>query len=637
MATPDIVADVMKRALWLAGAAVLVAVVALGVLGLLWAQEFQSLARSGKADAVAGLRLLEKKQTEPAIMAFRKSAGEFGRARAQLGPDWLRSVPWLGRQLDAADDLATIGLEGATAGESAAELLSEAEAGSGGDRLNQLVKVAGPHVDAALVSLVAVGERSQRLSTEGLVPQLAEAVTEAKDELAPMRILLQRAPALLDLERRLFGKQHRFLVLSQNSAQLRPTGGFPGTYGLVELGPDGFHLTRFADIYTLPRDTLDLPIPDGGQVNNRHFFLRNANAWLDFPTSANVIMKFWENLGQPEIDGIVAIDIPTIRDLLKVFGPISVPESDEPLTAKNVLEQLSYVVEVEHSGKGYQDRKDAVVSLAKAVVERITHLSGEEFLPTMTALANSANEKHIQLFFTDPEAQADIVAVGWSGAIDPPPDTTDLVAVSNSVIARPAKANLGVSKSLDYLVRLDADGGADSRLRLKYKKSFDSPLGDLQKWLVNYARVHRAAGTTKPAKGGTLGIETLQDTAGLPTFGHGFRLDRGRSVTVELRSRVPEALRTGVAAPVIGGPAAAGRVDSGESRHYRLLVARQSDLVDTSVTVTVQVPAGWKVAGSTAWFRASGTPVVTAGGDTEVTLATKLKQDLVLDVNLIRA
>lgn len=636
MGGADIVADVIKRALWLAGAAVLVAVVALGVLGLLWAQEFQSLARSGKADAASGVKYLEEKQTEPAIMAFRKSADEFGRARAQLGPEWLRTLPWLGRQLDVADDLATIGLEAATAGASAAQLLSEADADSGADRINELVKLAGPHLDAALVSLVAVAERSERLSTEGLVPQLAEAVTEAQEELAPMRILLQRAPALLELERRLFGKQHRFLVLSQNSAQLRPTGGFPGTYGLVEIGPDGFRLTEFADIYTLPKDTLDLPIPDGGQVNQRHFYLRNANAWLDFPTSANVVLQLWENMGQPQIDGIVAIDIPTIRDLLKVFGPISVPESDEPLTAKNVMEQLSYVVSIEHSGKTYQERKDAVISLAKAVVERITHLGGDEFLPTMTSLANSANEKHIQLFFSDPEAQAAIIAVGWSGAIDPPTDTTDVVAVSNSVVARPAKANLGVSKSLDYLVRLEADGSAETRLRLKYKKSFDSPLGDLQKWLVNYARVHRAPGTTKAASGGTKAVETLSETVGLPTFGHQFRLDRGKSTTVELRTRVPEALRSGVAAPVVGGPAVGRPNGSVEASHYRLLIARQADLVDTAVTVTVQVPAGWKVVGAAAWFRASGTALETSGGDTEVTLTTRLKQDLVLDVNLTR-
>ena len=635
MGLPDIVATVKKRGWWIAGAAVLVAVVALGIWGLLRAQQFESLARAGKADAAAGIKVLEARQADAALASFTKGREQFAEARALLGPGWLRGVPWLGRQLDAAEDLATIGVEGSSAGASAAELLSQAGKVSGDDRLTQMVQLARPHLDAALVSLVAVAEHSESLTTDELVPQLAAAVTEVKKELAPLQVILQRSQSLLDLERYLFGTQHRFLVLSQNSAQLRPTGGFPGTYGLVEFGPEGFDLTEFADVYTLPRDTLDLPIPDGGQVNNRHFFLRNANAWMDFPTSSAVMMQLWESMKEPEVDGIIAIDIPTIRDLLKVFGPISVPESDRPLTARNVLEQLSYVVEIEHSGKGYRDRKNAVVSLAKAVVERITNLSEEEFLPTMESLAKSANEKHLQLWFNDPDAQADIVGIGWAGAIDPPADTTDLVAVSNSVIKRPAKANLGVDKSLDYDVRLSADGSAESTLLLGYQKTSHSPLGDLQKLLPNYVRVHRADGTTRPTKAGTKGIASLKDETGLPTFGYYFELPRGKSTSVDLRTRVPQALRKGAAAAVPGGPATAAPV-VGAPWHYRLVLARQSDLVDTKANVTVHVPDGWRVTGAAAWFRASGSAVATSVGDTQVSLATPLKQDLVLDVTLSR-
>ena len=506
---------------------------------------------------------------------------------------------------------------------------------TGKDRLTGLLQLARPHLDAALVSLVAVAQRSGSLTTEGLVPQLADAVREVKKELVPLRLVLERSQSLLDLERYLFSSQHRFLVLSQNGAQLRPTGGFPGTYGMVEFGPEGFHLTEFDDIYTLPRDTLNLPIPDGGQVNDRHFFMRNANAWLDFPTTSAVLMQFWQNMKQPAIDGIIAIDIPTIRDLLKVFGPISVPESDLPLTAKNVIEQLSVVVEVEHSGQGYHQRKNAVISLAKAVVERVTHLSDEEFLPTMAALTTSANEKHIQLSFTDPAAQAGIAAMGWSGAIAPPADTTDIVAVANSVIKRPAKANLGVSKTLDYEVQLNPDGTADTRLALGYDKTFKSPLGDLQKMLPNYVFVNRAQGTTK-VTGGTKGIETLKDATGLPTFGYYFELDRGKSTTVELRNRVPDAMVAGQAAAAPGAPVTAV-VAGADSWHYRLVVARQCDLVDTRARVTVKLPEGWKVAGSTAWLRASGTAVAVSDTGTELTLATPLKQDLLLDVSLTRA
>jgi len=619
---------------WVAGggAVVVVAVVVCGLWGLQRANTFEALARAGKADAKTALHSLEAGQAPAALASFLKAKDEFAQARALLGPEWVRGLPWLGRQLDAADDLTTIGVEGATAGAAAAQLLGQAEQVTGDERLTQLVQLARPHLDAALVSLVAVAGRSEALSADGLVPQLAGAVTEMKEELAPLSLILHRSQSLLDLERYLFSTQHRFLLLSQNGAQLRPTGGFPGTYGLVEFGPDGFELTRFDDIYTLPRDTLDLPIPAGGQVNVRHFFLRNANAWMDFPTSAEVITRLYRSMKQPAIDGVIAIDIPTIRDLLKVFGPIRVPESKEALSAENVLEQLSYVVSVEYSGKGYSQRKDAVVSLAKALIERLSHLTSDEFLPTMASVANSANQKHIQIWFADPAAQADIVAIAWSGAIDPPPGTTDLVAVSNSVVKRPAKANLGVTKTLDYDVQLNPDGSADTRLMLGYKKSFASPLGDLQEWLANYVRIHRSEGTTATPKGTSM--ESLDDETGLTTFGHYFRLDRGTSTTIDLRSHVPQAVRTGPGVESADGSATTAETPG--SWHYSLVLARQCDIVDTRATVTVHVPEGWRVASSTAWLRATGSTIVTTGDDASVTLTTPLKEDLVLNLDLTR-
>jgi hypothetical protein len=601
---------------------VVVGLVACGVWGLQRANTFEALARAGKADAKAALHSLEAKQVPVALAAFLKAKDEFGQARALLGPEWIRSVPWLGHQVAAADTLTTIGLEGSSAGAEMAQLLASADAASGDDRVNQLLKLSRPHLDAALVSLTTVSRLSAGLSTDGLVPQLAAPVNELQAQLKPLAPVLQRSQSLLDLERYLFSAQHRLLIASQNSAELRPTGGFMGTYGLMEFGPDGFTLTKFTDIYTLPRDTLDLPLPIRGPVGYSHFSFQDSNWWIDFPTSATVMNQFWNNLKQPKIDGIVAIDIPTIRDLLKIFGPISVPESKVPLTADNVLEQLTYIIEFENGGPGTDKtlkKKKAALSFAAELLRQVTHLSNEQFLPTLNSLASSTNEKHLQLSFNDATAQAAVVDLGWAGAIAPPAGTTDLLAISNAVI-KASKANIGVAKSLDYTVALKADGSADTTAKLGYRKSSLQLLGVPRQWMGNYVRVHRADGTT-PVPAGSTAFETLDDATGLPTFGHYFRLEPSAKANLVLHSVVPQAMR----------PA------DGNTWHYRLLVIKQADLVDTAATLTVTAPDGWTVAGATASFRVSGAavPAVTKPGS--VSVKAPLKQDLVLDVSLVRA
>ncbi len=612
----------MKRwGWWVAGAVVVVGLVAGVVWGIQRANTFEALARAGKVDAKAALHSLEVEQVPAARASFLKAKDEFSQARALLGPDWVRGLPWLGHQVTVAESLATIGLEGSSAGAEMAQLLESADAASGGDRVNQILKVSRPHLEAALVSLTTVARLSTDLSTDGLVPQLATAVIELQIQLKPLAPLLQRSQSLLDLQRYLFSQQHRLLVVSQNSAELRPTGGFIGTYGLVEFGPDGFNLTKFTDVYTLPRDTLDLPLPIRG-VSFTHFAFRDSNWWIDFPTSAKVMSQFWQNLKQPRIDGIVAIDIPVIRDLLKIYGPITVPESSLPLTSDNVLEQLTYVIEYENGGPGTNQtlkKKAAVISFAAKLLREITHLSNDQFLPTMSALATSTNEKHVQLSFTDPTAQTAVVDLGWGGAIAPPADTTDLLAVSNAVI-KASKANIGVTKSLDYTVALQADGTADTTAELGYKKSKLLLLGVPRQWMGNSVRVHRAAGTTEVAAGSTP-FETVEDATGLPTFEYYFRLYPASQERLVLHSSVPQALR----------PA------DGATWRYQLLVIKQADLVDTAATVTVTVPNGWTVSGSSASFRVSGTAVKTTSSPGSVTVKTPLKQDLLLDVTLIKA
>jgi hypothetical protein len=67
---------------------------------------------------------------------------------------------------------------------------------------------------------------------------------------------------------------------------------------------------------------------------------------------------------------------------------------------------------------------------------------------------------------------------------------------------------------------------------------------------------------------------------------------------------------------------------------YRLLVAKQADLVDTRATVSVTVPPGWRVTDAEASFRVTGEKVATTTGTSSVTLATPLSEDLLLDVTV---
>ncbi|MGV8910411.1 MAG: DUF4012 domain-containing protein [Propionicimonas sp.] len=607
---------------WILLAAFVAGLSAAGLWGYQRAIKFETLTIAGRVSATSALQNLRDGDPETAVRSLRAARSQFLTARSLLGPDWVRQVPWFGRQVAVADDLCTVGVEATTAGVEVARLLDQAAKVSDDGRLNKLLRLAPTHLDPALASMVKVADLAEQLDPEGLVPQLADAVTGVHRALARAGPLLGRGRALLGLERELFSRQHRFLVITQNSAELRPSGGVMETYGIAEFGPEGFALTRHEDVHSLPNDTLGLPPPAGKPTGEKHLGFRDANWWMDFPTSAAQMLPLWRDVGRTDIDGIIAVDIPMIQNLLAVYGPLRIPEVKVPLTAGNVVEQLTAVVQDEHSIGNRARRPNPVLSLANQLVNQVADLTGEQVLPTLDALGRAADQKHLQIYLLDPQAQADMVTVGWSGAIDPPDGSTDLVAVSNAVVT-PTKANLGVSKSIDYRVQLEPDGSARSTLTLGYRKSRLTVKGLAEETLSDYVRAHKLPGARmEPAAKTT--FSSLGDPTGLATFAHSFELRRG-STKMVLSTTVPQALRP--ASPERDGP----------DWHYRLLVAKQADLVDTDATTSVTVPAGWRVTGSSAWFRVTGKPVATSASDTTVTLSTALVEDLVLDVALSHA
>ncbi len=592
--------------------------------GPLWARGFENAANTGKAQAKAGAQSLAAQDATAAVSQFGAALESFTSARAMLGPEWLRGVanviPQVGRQYSVARTLVAIGLDGSSAGAELSSVLREsppASSTAGSTRLGSLLSRGRERIDNALAALCDAADLSAGLSEEGLVPPLARAVRSVKDALKGVAPFLDRGRALLALERYLLGSDRRILVISQNSAELRPTGGFVGTFAILDVGPKGFTLEKYADVWTIPNPPR-ISVPPPGAPGAVHFGFRDANWWIDFPTSARAMLGYWKESGQPPVDGIIAIDVVSVRDLLEVFGPIAVPSYKETFTAENLLQRLLYLVEIKFGAE--PDKKGVLVALANELEQRMLDASPKDLSLSALALAKAADAKHVQMYFTDARAQAAALGMRWSGAIEPPDGTTDMLAVCNAMNVG-GKINIAIRKTIDYEVELQPDGSAETTLVLDYSNTapFDLPASQ-NSVFSNYLRVYRARGTLivpdpHSAQGSTATVDL-----GLPTAVRTFELARGHKQRETIVTTVPGAWRPG----------------SAIVSRYRLFLVRQADLQDVPTTVTVGPPAGWRVSSVRAWKTASGELLTTSLGDRGARLALPLSGDLVLDVGLER-
>jgi hypothetical protein len=614
-----------RRVLVLATVTLLLAMIAVVVVGGLWARDVAGTATAGKTQAEAGARSLAAQDATAATTHFAAASQDFSTARRALGSGGvggiIKALPWAGRQYAAAQELLEIGLDGSSAGTQLAGALRGSPDTTAPlapvSRFATVLDKGHANIESAMTSLADAVHRAAGLSSDGLVAPLARAVASVKSALQDAEPFLYRSQALLQLESYLLSGNHRILVISQDGAELRPTGGFPGTFGLIDVGSAGVRLESYHDVYTLPDPPGIVPPPPGATMTN-DFSFRDAGWWIDFPTSARAMLGFWRTYRQPPVDGIVAIDTVAMKDLLGAVGPVHVSSYGETFTSENLLDRLLYLVEIKKQPTNA--KKGVLTALAAELEKRMLGTSPSGLVKSAVALGKAADAKHVQMYFTDPQAEAAAESAGWSGRVAPPSGTTDVLAVSNAMNI-PGKVNIAMTKTMAYKVALQPDRSAETTLVLSYSNTGPYPLG-MPSRFGDWLRVYRAAGTTFPTTtpDGSATVTTTE--FGFPAEVRAFILNRHQSRTETLIARVPNALLAETT-PTAGGTGTAV---------YRLHVVRQDDLVDIPLTIAVTPPTGWHVTGASARLTASGAQLPETTGSDGAHLALPLSGDLDLVV-----
>lgn len=316
-------------------------------------------------------------------------------------------------------------------------------------------------VDLAMLSLNNVPDRF-------LLPPLATAIQPLKTQLPRVQHSIAIALPLLDALPLVSGypKAQRYLFLFQNNDELRPTGGFIGTYGILALRggeiqslftDNIYRLDRMADREKRLRVVPPAPIKD--HLNLKYWFLRDVNWSPDFPTTAKQALEFYQKESRDPlpIDGVLAITPTVVVRLLELLGPITVGEAQ--FTSKNLVDTLQFYVEKGYAEIGLPDieRKEIIATLTKEIVERLSTLPLTRIPDLLDIIEGAMRERHVLIYETNPALQTLVTNEEWDGRVHAAPK--DFLMVVD--------ANLGALKTDSVMERRVAYTVTPDRGRLK--------------------------------------------------------------------------------------------------------------------------------------------------------------------------
>lgn len=257
-----------------------------------------------------------------------------------------------------------------------------------------------------------------------------------------------------------------YLIVGQNSDELRSTGGFLSmtmAVGIEDGQLKGNHISdaNVVDNY-LEKPYGDPPAAMREFIGIDLFLFRDSNYWPDFPTSGRKMMDFYTYGTGLELDGIAAVDIRFIGRLIGAVGPITVPESDIVLTADNTLEILEQAWS-QGLDIGGVSRKDFLGNIAAGI---ISHIQSDGFDPDIATLAQildeSIRDKSLQIFIDSAEEKAAFAKLGINGQVSYRAGEDVLLLSANNVGVN--KSNRWVESTLSYEVVLHEDTSADAKL-----------------------------------------------------------------------------------------------------------------------------------------------------------------------------
>ena len=289
--------------------------------------------------------------------------------------------------------------------------------------------------------------------------------------------------------------EKRYLVVFQNNTELRPTGGFMGSFAEITLRDGAISSMEIPGGGTYDLDGSNrspLAAPKPLQLLSAKWEFRDANWFPDFPTSSRKIMRMYENAGGSTVDGVIAINATFVTDLLDLLGPISMPNYRRTINAQNFLGEAQKIVELEYDQKENKP-KAFIADLAPALLDRTTKKTGEEFFRLLDLANRGLGEREIQIYLADNALESRTQALGWGGEIKQADG--DALMVVNANLGG-GKTDGVIKETIDMTVVIDESGIVTNTVVIA-RKHFGIPHALFTGMNnVNYVRLYVPKGST---------------------------------------------------------------------------------------------------------------------------------------------
>lgn len=242
--------------------------------------------------------------------------------------------------------------------------------------------------------------------------RLRALVTKATDSVVSVNRAATLLPPMLGAD-----GPRKYVVLFQNNAELRATGGLPGALALVETDSGHISLTSQttgSSFGRFPSPVMELPAETRGLFSDRlTTYMGDVTLTPSFPTTGAIVREMWKKKYGDDIDGVISLDPIALSYLLRSTGPLTLPTGDV-LTSGNAVHLLLSDVYAKYNKPADQDAFFA--GAASSVFSALANGRGAP-AGMISALAQAGDEHRIYVWSAHDGDQSVLTGTTLAGGL----------------------------------------------------------------------------------------------------------------------------------------------------------------------------------------------------------------------------
>jgi hypothetical protein len=240
-----------------------------------------------------------------------------------------------------------------------------------------------------------------------------------------------------------------YRILLQNNKEIRPSGGFMGSFATLTLNNARIQELKVEDIY-VPDGQIKGYVAEPFGVKNYLFDgqhpgwrLRDSNWHPDFPTAAQSINWFFAEGQEKPADVLVALNLSTVEAMLSHIGPIAVMDYGVSVDAKSIYAITQ--AQAEHNFfPGSTQKGDFLRSLAKSFMQQLAAMPLEQQVQLLTLMQENLVKGEIMLVAQDSELNQALEHAQFTGKL---PDITCQENGCEPLVLGIVESNVGATKA----------------------------------------------------------------------------------------------------------------------------------------------------------------------------------------------